>query len=196
MIIGITGSVGTGKSTVAAYFKALGAEVINADTLAHNVIKSGTPGHKRIVSVFGRRVLSASGAINRKKLGNIVFEDKKLLNKLNSIVHPEVIRLVRDRIRNSGSKITFFDAPLLIEAGLKDLVDALIVVKAGRPAQIKRVVSKTGIERTEVLARIKAQMPLSAKIKIADYVIDNNGTKIKTKKQVLSIWKQLRKGDK
>jgi dephospho-CoA kinase len=191
MILGITGSVGTGKSTVAAYFKALGADLVNADTVAHSVIRTGTPGYKRIVSAFGRRVLSSSGAIDRKKLGKIVFEDGGLLNKLNSIVHPEVIKVVKNRIHRSKSKIIVFDAPLLIEAGLTNLVDALIVVKASRPVQIQRIKSKTGMRSADVLLRIKAQMPLSAKIKMADYVIDNGGTRIKTKKQVVSIWKRL-----
>jgi dephospho-CoA kinase len=195
MILGITGSVGTGKSTVAAYFKALGAELINADTVAHSVIRTGTPGYRKIVSVFGKRVLSSSGAIDRKKLGKIVFEDSSLLDKLNNIVHPEVISVVKSRISRSRSKLVVFDAPLLIEAGLTNLVDALIVVKAGRQAQISRAAGKTGLGRAEVIARIKAQMPLSAKIKMADFVVDNNGTKIKTKKQVVSIWRQLTKGE-
>ena len=196
MILGITGSVGTGKSTVAAYFKELGAELINADTVAHSVIKLGTPGYKKIVSLFGRRALSSSGAIDRKRLGKIVFEDSRLLNKLNSIVHPEVITVVKNRIRKSRSKMIIFDAPLLIEAGLINLVDELIVVRVSRPVQIQRLRCKTGLSSAQIIARIKAQMPLSAKIKMADFVIDNNGTKIKTKKQVVSIWKQLTKGDK
>lgn len=191
IVLGITGSFGSGKSTVAALFRSLGAKVIDADKLAHALISPGKPAYKKIIRVFGKGVLKKNKAINRNLLAEIVFGNKELLSELNRIVHPQVIRLIKGRIKASQKKVVILDAPLLIEAGLTSQVDKLIVVKARKEAQVKRVKAKSVLSKPDILKRIKAQIPLSDKVRRADFVIDNNGTKENTKKEVLRIWRSL-----
>ncbi|MDD5423230.1 MAG: dephospho-CoA kinase [Candidatus Omnitrophica bacterium] len=192
MIIGITGSFGTGKTFVASIFASLGAKVVDADIIAHRVMRKGSPAHKRIEALFGVSALSKSGEIDRRKLGTIVFKDGKCLERLNRIMHPEVIREIKREInRASGHDIIVVDAPLLVEAGLIDLIDKLIVVKCSRQRQIARCVKKFRIKKEDVLKRIKRQIPLKKKLKMADFVIDNQGLKSKTRRQVLEIWRML-----
>ncbi|MCM8790759.1 MAG: dephospho-CoA kinase [Candidatus Omnitrophica bacterium] len=191
-VIGLTGSFGTGKTFVASLFKSKGAKVLDADAIAHECITKGTPVFKKIVRAFGKRVLRPRGEIDRKKLAKIVFGNKKALARLNSLVHPEVIQKLRARIRRCGPEdIVVIDAPLLIEAGAKELVDKLIVVTCPKKRQIERCVKKFRIKRQEVMKRIASQIPLKRKIKIADFVIDNGKTKNATKRQVEKLWKEI-----
>jgi dephospho-CoA kinase len=190
MIIGITGSFATGKSTVARFFKELGAEVIDADIIAHKAIRSGTAAHELIVSCFGKNILTKKRKIDRKKLGKIVFDNQKLLKKLSNIVHPRVIKEMKGRLNEAQSRVIVIDAPLLIETGFSALVDFLVVARVSRQTQIKRAMRKSGLSREDVLKRIKSQISLSRKIKMADFIIDNNGPKSQTKKQVKDIWRQ------
>jgi len=187
MIIGITGSFGTGKSTVARMFRDLGALVLDADKIAHKLIRPGTPSYSLIVSCFGKGVICEDRRISRPKLGKMVFGNKKLLKKLNDILHPVVIKEIKARAGSARSRPIVIDAPLLIEAQLTGLVDTLIVVKTSRNTQI----SRSGMGSSEALKRIKAQLPLSEKIKMADFVIDNEGSLLQTKRQVKDIWKQI-----
>jgi len=192
MIIGITGSFGSGKTTVARMFKSFGVEVIDVDKIAHRIIKPRSKIYKKIISAFGKDILKNNKTIARHKLAQIVFNNKNLLKKINRIMHPEIIRMIKNRIKTSRSKLIILDTPLLIEAGLKDRVHKLIVVKVDRRHQIQRLLNKTSLTRAEILGRIKAQIPLRDKVRLADFVIDNSGTIDDTKRQVKKIAGKLK----
>lgn len=190
-IIGITGSFGTGKSFVASVFKSLGAKVLDADKIAHKLLKKGAPAYEETVDLFGAAILAKNKDIDRGKLAAIVFADREKLEKLNSIIHPKVIREIKDKIESwRGEKAVVIDAPLLIEANLEGMVDKLVVVKASKDTQIARCSKKFGIDEDECMARINNQMPLREKLERADFIIDNEGTKAQTKKQVTEIWRK------
>jgi len=191
LIIGITGSFASGKTSVARMFKSYGAYLIDADKIAHINFKPGTEAYRKLVKEFGQAILSKGKAVDRGKLAKIVFNNNKLLQKLNKIIHPAIIRNIKSRVKHSKKRIIVLDAPLLIEAGLRSIADKLIVVKANKEIQIKRAIQKIGISRKEALQRIRSQMPLSAKVRLADFVIDNNGRIEKSKKQVRAIRRLL-----
>lgn len=191
IILGITGGFGSGKSTVAGMFKSGNTKIIDADSLAHGLMRPGSRVYKKIISAFGRGILGKKKAIDRRRLGKIVFLNKEKLGKLNRIVHPQVIRLLKKQIKDSGRKIIILDVPLLIEAGLKDLANKIIVVKAAREKQVQRLIKKTSLGREDILRRINAQHPLSRKLRIADFIIDNSGTIKQTEKQVESLKRRL-----
>ena len=198
IVIGLTGSFGTGKSTVARMFKELGARVLDADTIAHNLIRPGRDSWRKIVHWFGTDILNRNQSINRDKLAKIVFRKRQDLRKLERIIHPLVIREIAGRLRkienSRKDEIVVIDAPLLIEAGLAKKVDTLIVVKLNRTEQIARSLKQKGISRAQILKRIRSQLPLSKKIAIADYVVDNNGRKNDTRRQVKKIWEEIKNG--
>ena len=195
LIIGITGSLGTGKTTVAKIFKRLGAVVLDADEIAHRLIEPNTPAWRRIKGCFGSGILRKDGTINRRALAKGVFSERRRLDKLCGIIHPlvykEVEKKVRQIKRSNAEAIVVLDAPLLLESGGRWKVDKLVVVTARRDVQIKRAMGKFGLTRKEALQRIKAQMPLSEKEKAADFVIDNKGSLSATEKQAVEIWKRL-----
>jgi len=194
-VIGVTGSIGTGKSTVSAMFRRMGAAVIDADEISHRIMEPGKPAWKKVVSVFGNKVLRHDGYIDRKALGKVVFSDTKELDRLCAILHPEIYRHMRAAAagirRADKSAIIVLDVPLLLESGGRRYIDKLVVVAAPRRVQIERACSKLGISRCEALKRISAQMPLKEKVAVADYVVDNGGSPIATEKQVRQIWKKL-----
>lgn len=192
IVLGITGSFGSGKTTVAKQFKALGARLIDADKIAHRVTSAQTKIYKRIIKTFGRGILKKDKSIDRFRLSRIVFNNKILLKRLNSIIHPEVIRIIKVRIRGLGAKVIVLDAPLLIEVGLVTCVHKLIVVKINRAKQIERIIKKTLLSKIEILKRIREQMPLGKKIRLADFIIDNNGSIKETRRQVRKIWSQMK----
>jgi dephospho-CoA kinase len=196
-VVGITGSLGTGKTTVAKLFKQLGAKIIDADSIAHSLIKVNSPSYKSLIRSFGKDILKHNSCdIDRNKLARIVFGNKKQLLKLNRILHPVIIKKIKEEIKlvnkRNKRRVIILDAPLLIEAGLLRLVDRLIVVAASRGAQVLRLKKRGGISKKEIEARINFQIPLSEKIKSADFVIDNNGSLTYTKKQMREIWEDLR----
>ena len=191
IVIGLTGGFGSGKSTVARIFKACGAEIIDADQIAHKIIKPGTRIYKRITAIFDKQVLKKNRSIDRRKLGKIVFANKALLGQLNRIMHPEIIRIIRKKISQSKKKIIILDAPLLVEAHLNKITDKLIVVTINRREQLKRLFKKTGLSSAQILLRARRQIPLADKVRIADFVIDNNGTIGNTKNQVTEIRRML-----
>ena len=190
--IGITGSIGTGKSFVAALLKRKGALVINADRLAHRAIeKKGLP-YRKIVKRFGRGILASNGAIDRTKLAVAAFADQASCAALNRIVHPVVVGAIRCAVRRAPKgRIVVIDAPLLIEAGLARAVDLLVVVTASRATQVARCRKKFGMSKARVLERIRCQMPLGKKAALADYRIDNNGTKKQTERGIEALWQRL-----
>jgi dephospho-CoA kinase len=191
VVIGITGSFGSGKSTVAGIFKKSGACVIDADSLAHECLRPGSAAYKKIISIFGKGVVCVNKTIDRRRLGEAVFDDHRLLLKLNSIIHPEVIRRIRRKIKAVKSGLVVLDAPLLIEAGLHKEVDKVVVVTANQNNQIIRLQRRCSLSRAGILKRINSQIPLKKKISIADFVIDNDGSLAQTKKQVDEIRRVL-----
>jgi len=193
-IVGLTGGFGSGKSFVASLFKKLGAKIVDADKIGHKALKRGSAAYKRIVAAFGKKVLSDDLSINRKALAGIVFADKKKLDRLNRITHPVIIKEINDSIaRAAKGELLVVDAPLICEANIAGLMDVLIVVKASKKNQIERSSKRSGMQEKDVCKRIAMQMPLKGKIRYADHVVDNNGTKEATKKQVRNIWRQLKK---
>jgi dephospho-CoA kinase len=191
IVIGLTGSFGSGKTTVAGIFRSLGAEIIDADKIAHALIKPRTGIYKKIVKIFGKDIINADKHINRERLARVVFNHRDLLKRLNRVIHPPIIRIIKKRIKAVSKGIVVLDAPLLIEAGLERTVDKLIVVTVTRKKQIERVRAKTGLSPQEILKRIHTQLPLSHKVRLADFVIDNSGTIGKTRKQVNAIRRLL-----
>lgn len=198
IVVGLTGTVGTGKSTVARFFKELGAYVVDWDELAREVIRPHSEAWSEIVDYFGKHFLNEDSTINRRKLAKAVFSDKEKLEKLNQIVHPEVFRedeRITEEIRRSDSDALIIkDIPLLREVAPPISMDKIIVVSARAETQLRRLEEK-GMSREDARNRIKSQLPIEEKIKSADFVIDNDGSPEETKRQVEAIYPLLRKGD-
>ena len=195
LVLGITGSYCCGKTTVAGMFARSGASCINVDTIYYRLIKPRGLLYERIVSAFGRDVLGNNKQIDRKKLAKIVFGENEALKRLCRITHPAIIKRMNVELsrlkRVKRCAVIIIDAPLLIEARLLDVVDKLIVVKASERNQIARCKRQRGASGAEIIKRIRSQAPQAEKIKLADYVINNNGTLRETREQVKNIWKKL-----
>lgn len=194
IVIGVTGSVGTGKSTVARMFGALGADVLDADAIAREQMRPGRPVWRKIAAAFGPRVVRGNRSLCRQELAKIVFRDAAQRRRLERIVHPAVLAEIRQRIRDARrrrAKAVVADIPLLVETGSHRWMDALVVVTARPAQQAARLRAKFGWSRDEVEARRRAQMALKAKAALADYVVDNAGSVEATRTQVKKIWKQL-----
>ena len=192
-IIGITGSIGSGKTTAAKIFSRHYFTRIDADEIAHEIIKKKSVAYRRIIKEFGNAVLDENKNIDRKKLGNIVFGDKEKLKELNLIMHPMIIQEVKNKIKKIKNKCgdnakIIIDAPLLLETKTKYLVDKIVVVKSNRKNIIKRLNKKYLKEKIEKI--LNAQMPLGVKLKQADFVIDNNKDLNHLEKQVKNIIKK------
>ena len=198
IIVGLTGSVGTGKSTVANSFKELGAYVIDWDELAREVVRPHSKAWKEMVEHFEKNVLNEDLTINRQKLAEIVFSDKEKLEKLDQIVHPEVFEedeRITNEIRSiDPDALIIKDIPLLFELTRPVFVDKIVVVSASEQTQLRRLEEK-GMSREDAQNRIKSQFPLEEKIKSADFVINNDGSLEETKRQVEEIYSSLRKGE-
>lgn len=191
IILGITGSFGSGKSTVAKCFKSRNSEIIDADKLAHALIKPGSKIYRRLVKGFGKSILKKDRSINRYKLGRMVFGNKKMLRELNRIIHPEIIHILKKRIKGSAKRIIVLDVPLLVESGLEKMVDKIIVVKISEEKQMQRLIKKGRLSKEDIQKRINAQAPLSKKLRIADFIIDNNGSIKQIQKQVEQLKRRL-----
>ncbi|MBF0387660.1 MAG: dephospho-CoA kinase [Candidatus Omnitrophica bacterium] len=190
-VIGVTGSFGSGKSTVAAMFGRQGALVFDADQVIHDLLKVPGPVLKAVVKVFGPQVLSGR-EIDRVRLAKIVFDSPKKLQVLMAILHPAAKRQALKFIRlNRGAELLVLDVPLLLESGWDTLVDAVVVVKAAQKQQLERILKRSGTSRAQSLKRIRLQMPLRKKIKLADYVVDNSGSQSDTNIQVKRIIREL-----
>jgi dephospho-CoA kinase len=187
-IIGLTGNIGTGKSTVAGMLAELGAEVIDADKVAHGVMQAGTPAHAAVVETFGPGVLAPGGEIDRKRLGAIVFADPTALAQLEAIAHPATIVEVQRRIGNTSASVVVVEAIKLIEAGMADAYDAVWVTFCHQEQQISRIVDTRGLSQAEAEQRVRAQPPQEHKIACADVVIDNSHSLLQTRMQVQAAW--------
>ncbi|MGB6872971.1 MAG: dephospho-CoA kinase [Dehalococcoidia bacterium] len=198
IIVGLTGSVGTGKSTVTKFFRELGAYIIDWDELARKVTRPHSKAWKEIVEHFGKGILNDDLTIKRQKLAEIVFSDKEKVAKLNQIVHPEVFK-EDERITNEiksldPDALIIKDIPLLFELTRPIFVDKIVVVSASEQTQLRRLEEKR-MSREDAQSRIKSQLPLEEKIKSADFVINNDGPLEETKKQVEEVYSLLRKGE-
>ena len=201
IIIGITGGIACGKTTVSELLADKGAIPINADEIGHQLLKSDSSIFNELTETFGLDILDESGDVSRKKLGAIVFNDKVALEKLNSLMHPLIIERSRGQaqklVSEDPSCVVLLDAPLLIEAGAYDSVDLIIVVTSSRDIQIKRILERSHsqnrpLTESEAQARIASQMPISEKVKYADIVIENNGTLETLQGQVDQIWNNFK----
>ncbi len=196
ILVGLTGGVATGKSTVAAMFKQCGAVVIDADVLAHEVVRPGKPAWQEIVRRFGRSLLNADQTLNRQALGQIVFGNRTKLRQLERIIHPRVAReqakLTRQAARSNPQAVVVYDVPLLFEAGIDRRVDKVIVVTADRQTQITRLKKRNGLTKSQALRRVRSQMPLSRKIRMADLVLDGTKDRRSLKKDVTRLFHSLR----
>jgi dephospho-CoA kinase len=196
IVVGLTGGVATGKSTVAKMFKQCGAVVIDADELARNVVKPGKPAWHAIVNMFGKTVLAPDRTINRRALGAIVFGNRVKLRHLERIIHPRVARqqakLTRQAARNDPKAVVIYDVPLLFEVGIDKRVDKIIVVTADHETQIARLKKRNGLPRAEALRRIRSQMPLVKKIQRTDHVLRGTLSRTSLRRQVSRLLKSLR----
>ena len=189
--IGITGNIGCGKSTVLCLLAALGARVIDADKLAHTVMRAGTPVWDAVVAEFGRDIVGADGEINRPALGRIVFSDPTALRRLEAIVHPAVRTELQAQIAAATEPVVVVEAIKLVEGGLYRLLDALWIVTCDPEQQIERLVQQRGMSRADALQRIAAQAPIAEKLLLANVVIDNSGSVAETWQQVRGAWNAL-----
>jgi len=194
VVIGVTGGVGTGKSTVAKMFRELGAVVLDADAMAHQLMEPKRLCWRRVVDSFGEEILNEDQSINRRRLAEIVFRDAQRRRELEAIIHPQVLREIKQRLHRLGRsrrvRAVVLDVPLLVEVDAQGMADALVVVTAPRDVQSQRLAHRYG-DSEEANARIAAQMELSAKAALADVVVDNAGTLDATRTQVKRIWEQL-----
>ena len=193
LLVGLTGGIGSGKSTVAAMLAERGAVVIDADELARRAIDPGTPGFDRVVEAFGPDVLTPGGEIDRAELAARVFSDEEARRTLESIVHPEIFKLLLQRVEElrDTSSVVVFDAPLIVETGFHEACDVLVVVTASVETQIERLVASRGMTDGAARDRIAAQAPMEEKVRVADVVIVNDGNFGELREQVDRLWPEL-----
>jgi dephospho-CoA kinase len=193
-VIGLTGGIASGKSTVARILRELGAPVVDADVLARQVVEPGQPAYEDIVREFGTGVLAADGTLDRKKLGERVFGDPAARARLNAITHPRIGAAGQAEIARhvaAGAPVVFYEAALIVENGMHRLLDGLVVVSASPEAQLVRTMQRDGLDDSAARARLAAQLPLADKLAAATHVIDNSGTPDDTRAQVVALWTEL-----
>jgi dephospho-CoA kinase len=193
LLVGLTGGLASGKSTVASLLARRGAIVVDADELSRRAVAPGTPGLARIVDTFGREVLDAGGSLDRAALAAVVFADREKRRVLESIVHPEVFRLL-GRVVNgyrATDALVVFDAPLIVETGFHEACDLVVVVSSPVEAQVARVVRTREMSEDDARKRIASQAPPAERERHADIVIRNDGTLDQLEEHVESLWKEL-----
>ena len=197
-IIGLTGGIGSGKSTAAKILAEFGAKVIDADKVAHEVFNPGTEGLQVVVETFGEGVLDSNGEIDRKKLGEIVFRDSSALATLNEIIPPRAYELTKSQLeefRKQGVEVVILEVILLVEAGWDHLVDEIWVTVSSEDTVVKRLQESRGLTKEEILTRIHAQTPNEERIKYADVVIENDGSHEELKKKLSELWLRIRENN-
>ena len=190
-VIGLTGGIATGKSTVARYFTERGIPVIDADQLARDAVLPGSPALMKIISLFGREILTHDGLLDRKLLGTIIFSDPEKRRQLEGILHPEIRKRAEEHIAQAaadGHKRLIYMAPLLIEAGATDRVDDIWVVTVRPGVQLERLMRRDGISREQAQQLVDSQMPLSEKERYGSVVIDNSRSEAETRTALESAW--------
>ena len=195
LVVGLTGGIATGKSTVSDVLRRLGAEIIDADRLARDVVEPGEPAFATIVEEFGPGVLNADGTLDRKKLGAIVFAAPDRRKRLEAITHPAIRDRFLARLEELAAQgfrgLVFFDAPVMIESGTYKNMERLVVVATDEATQAERLRARDGADEAENRRRIASQMPVAEKAKLADYVIDNSGDREATVEQVRRVFAAL-----
>lgn len=189
MLIGITGSIACGKTTIGNILKNMHFQVIDCDILSHDIIKKGQTGYDEVIHHFGKDILLQNEEIDRHKLGQIVFNDAKEKKILESIIHPKVIEEV---LKYHGDDLIFFEVPLLFETGMEKYFDATIVIETSKEIQIERLKKRDGLTKAEAIKRIEAQMTIDEKIALGDYVIHNHFAEDKLILQIEDIIKKLK----
>ena len=192
---GLTGGAACGKSTVARYFQDLGACIIDADRVGHDLIEPGQAAYREILAHFGKDILDSSGRIDRKKLGPQVFRDPQRLGVLNAILHPRIIarvqELAAEQQRRNAHAVVIVDAALLFESGLSGTLRKVMVAWCRPEQQLERLMAKSGVSREEAEGRIRAQMSVEEKRRRADYVIDCSGSMEETRRQAEQLFREL-----
>jgi dephospho-CoA kinase len=194
--VGLTGGIGTGKTTVGMMFVELGCHLIDADRVTHQLFRPGEPVYKAVIQTFGEKILAPDRTINRKALGEIVFNEPEARAKLNGLVHPAVIQRQRDWLKEMEAKdpggVSIVDAALMIEVGTYKYYDKIIVVTCTPEVQKQRLRARSALSDEQIEARIRSQMPLEEKVKYADFVIDNSRGFSSTRTQVEEVNSKLR----
>jgi len=193
-VIGLTGGIGSGKSAVSQFLAELGAAIIDADELGHEAFKPGTEAQREVVAAFGKQIVTANGAIDREKLGTIVFSNSEALARLNQIMHPRIYDMVKAQLeeyRRQEAGVVVLEAPLLLEAGWTSLVDEVWVTIASEATVLKRLRERSGLSEQESLARIHSQSPSEERVRHANVVIDTGGTLDELKAKIKELWPKL-----
>lgn len=194
MVVGLTGGICTGKSTVAGMFAARGVAVVDADAVTHRLQRPGEPTYRAIEEVFGGEILRPDGTIDRARLGARVFADAATRRRLEAIMHPPIMAACEEEVRaarEAGAPLCLVDAALLVEAGAQGRFDAVILVRAPEEAQVRRLMAARGLDREQALARVRAQLPEAEKGRYADFVIENGGPLEETERQVAAVMEAL-----
>lgn len=193
LLVGLTGGIGSGKSTVARMLEERGAVVFDADVLAREAVEPGTPGYAAVIDRFGANVLAPGGELDREALASIVFADPSARRDLEAIVHPEVRRRFAEgsEVHRDSDRVVVFSAPLLVETGMHTAFDVLVVVSATTATQVERLMRGRGMSEGSIRARIEAQAPLEDKAEVADLLVDNEGTIDELEGQVARLWNEL-----
>lgn len=189
-LIGLTGGIASGKSTVSKMFQTLGFTIVDADLAARVVVNPGEQAYKQIIDHFGEEILLENGEINRKQLGQIIFHHESERLVLNAIVHPAVREKMnewKEEAIKANKQTIIYDIPLLYESKLTNLVEKIIVVSVNEQTQIERLMNRNQLTKEEALARIHSQMPLGEKVEVADAVIHNDGLIEETRQQVIQL---------
>ena len=190
-VIGLTGNIATGKSEVARFLELLGAHVIDADKVAHEVMRPGCPAYEAVLQAFGRGILAADGTVDRASLGAIVFRDAEALRRLEKAVHPATQARVAELIARATAPVVVVEAIKLIEAGMHHGCDELWVVTAPRPLQIRRLIEYRGMSEADAALRVDAQPPQQQKAALADYLFVNDGGLDELEKKVRAAWREI-----
>lgn len=197
-IIGLTGGIASGKSTVTAYLRELGVKVIDADQIAREVVCPGQPAYQKIIAEFGGDILLPDGELNREKLGSIIFQNPLARKKLDQITHPAIFREMDKQIEEfkvqKPDGVVVLDIPLLIETEMQKKVDEVWLTFLPEELQLQRLMERDGLTRSEAAKRLSSQMPLKEKIKFAHRVIDTSGILLDTKKQAGDCWQKINQG--
>jgi dephospho-CoA kinase len=194
LILGLTGNIASGKSTVAKELKNRGAQLVDADLLAREVVQPGSPTLAAIAAEFGQEMLTGEGELNREQLGALIFADEGARLKLNALIHPAIAALARERLQAaccSAAPLLVYEAPLLYEVGAESHVDKVLFVRIEPQVQLKRLMARNGLTELEARQRMEAQMGQQEKAARADYVIDNSGSLEQTLAQLDQLWREL-----
>lgn len=195
-IIGLTGGIASGKTTVSQMLVDIGFPVICADVLAKEAVQKSGPGLEAVIACFGKEYLKTDGTLDREKLGPLVFSDEASRKKLNSIIHPFVVKEIKKRLafhKKRKASLVFLDIPLLFEEKLDRLCSKTVVVYTSKKIQCERLKKRNSFSNSEISARLAAQMPIDEKKKLADFVIDNSGSVKETKRQVEGFLSRLKR---